>query len=100
MNGTEASEELMAHVEASEANYEIFDNLLNISEKGGRYLARAQWLELPNEIDCTCKNLKELHDNISDLVSNFPQSYRYKRIAERTAQQIGFKLYKLTACAH
>lgn len=42
--GTEVSKELMAHIEASEAKYEIVDKFIKLSNSGGEFYIQTMWL--------------------------------------------------------
>lgn len=62
IDGTEVSESLMAHIEASEAKYEIVDELLSIEKSEGIFYIHTKWLGLPDKKDWTYQKLSKLYE--------------------------------------
>ena len=91
LDGKMLSEDLMKHIEHSEATYELVDQLTDISgiRKDGIFV-QVQWLGLLDKKDWTWQKLEEQHEDVPDRVEEFLKSSGKKTVVKEAKQVLVF----------
>ncbi len=76
LDNATVSERTMQHAAHTEAKYEINDELMDIKKKKiGDMFVLTRWVGLPDKCDFTWQSLKELHEDVPDMLKKFLSNY-------------------------